>query len=116
MKEIFRNYSQSIFHLILAAIPLQRCIVNEECVNFCDSHGYNKSDCATRALRLSRICECSECDFVKCAKFCTNKGLKFVGCNCFNLPFNNFPAMENSVYNPITNDCSENKFFCQCSK
>ena len=85
-------------------IPLQRCTVNEECVQFCNSQGYNKSDCSTRLLRLNRLCECSECDFVKCAVFCTTKNLKFVGCNCFNLPTNNVPTLENSVYSPITND------------
>ena len=96
-------------------IPNQRCSTSKDCDRFCTSYGYNHSECNTKVLRISRYCECYDCDFVLCATYCTKQNLKFMGCSCFTLP-TLVGQTSNEINNLLTNECHEGKFFCQCSK
>lgn len=84
--------------------------------------GYNSSECGTKGLRLSRICQCSNCDVLLCATYCTKHALKFVGCSCLVFPsavgYSSGSGLGSSADNTqlLTNECYDNKFYCQCSK
>ncbi|KAJ6217328.1 hypothetical protein RDWZM_008485 [Blomia tropicalis] len=115
----YQNNQITIWDYDWRTIPYQRCTTNDDCNSLCIGNGYNRSECSSRLLRLNRVCECYDCDFVLCAKYCTKFNLKFMGCSCFALP--NIVGTKNYGSNAdgnqlLTNECYDNKFFCQCSK
>lgn len=124
---LIESLNNFINWFILELIPFQRCQTGKDCVQFCADYGYNRSECSTtskrfQTFRLNKFCECHDCDFVQCATYCTKNNLKFIGCSCFSLPAlvgqGNYPSIQAIIDSNqlLTNECYDNKFFCQCSK
>jgi len=116
---LFVSYSCIYFSLVCSVsdcVPIENCIFDLNCLDFCHDHGYNKGECTRRftSRRMSRMCHCFDCNPLRCIAYCKKKDMKFSGCMCFNLTIPSGPLIENMVNRQYNNECNDSNLYCQC--